>query len=519
MKGQLKYFFILAITLASCSRNNVVEVDFYNTELFQRVQLDSVFSDSKTFVDCTPRKPLAEILTAHDEQKNSPGFDLTKFVNQYFTLPQKPVVDSSVQAGNTPENHIEIVWHVLLRSKDEYNPLSSLLPLPHPYIVPGGRFTEIYYWDSYFTMLGLMANHKDWVKNMIDNFSFLIDSVGFVPNGNRAYYLSRSQPPFFSLMIKLWETEDSLATLHYLPSMLKEYAFWMEGEDQLQFPGDVSGHVVKMPDGTIMNRYYDKLPAPRPESFREDYNLALRSKRNAHELYTDLRSAAESGWDFSSRWLANDSLLQSIQTTAFIPVDLNCLLWHLEIMIAKGYQLQNNETQALAFKNKADARRRALITFCYSPEDKYFFDFNLKTNKRSTRKTLAGAYPLFFKLCSPDVAVSIKKIIDAEFLKPGGLVTTLINSGQQWDSPNGWAPLQWIVYKGLKNYGEDTLANEIKRRWLFLNRKILYRSGKMLEKYNVVDTTLWAGGGEYPTQDGFGWTNGVYVAMKRDSVP
>jgi alpha,alpha-trehalase len=517
---QNSYSFFLAVVLLvfSCQKQNPEAVDFYSTELFQRVQREAIFVDSKTFPDCIPKTPLSEILKVYDQQKNTTSFSLKNFVTRHFSIPQQQSGDAINTQHKSLTKHIDSLWLVLTRKPDATIPGSSLLPLPNSYIVPGGRFREIYYWDSYFTMLGLTVTHNEMIQNMINNFAFLIDSVGFIPNGNRTYYLSRSQPPFFSLMVKVWQSVDSLAPLHYLNQMEKEYSFWMNGAEKLTLPGEAIHHVVVMPDGTYMNRYFDSSPSPRPESYREDYELAKYSTREPAQLYRDLRSAAESGWDFSSRWLTNDTLLHTIQTTSLIPVDLNCLLWHLEKMLAEAYHLKGDKEKSRAFLNKAGSRRKSLLTFCYDTDKQFFYDYNFQSQQLSLHKTLAGAWPLFFTLVSPDIAEHISRTLEQEFLKPGGLVTTLAESHQQWDWPNGWAPLQWMVYKGLKIYKKDTLACEVKKRWLLLNEKVFYRTGKMLEKYNVVDTTSVSGGGEYPTQDGFGWTNGVYLALKYDSV-
>ncbi|HEY5826540.1 MAG TPA: trehalase family glycosidase, partial [Cyclobacteriaceae bacterium] len=415
-------------------------------------------------------------------------------------------------------------WPVLTRKPDQYNSNSTLLPLPKPYIVPGGRFSEVYYWDSYFTMLGLnVVGKQDVMKDMIDNFAFLIDSIGFIPNANRNYYLTRSQPPFFSLMVKLLSESDSTAMTRYLPQIQKEYNFWMHGADKIQKPGDANEHVVAMQDGTILNRYYDRGTHPRPEAFKEDIKVAKNASNNpetareAEIIYNSLRSAAESGWDFSSRWLKDGQTLESIQTNDIVPVDLNCLMHHMEIMLSQGYALSGNESESKVYKKKANERRRAILTFFWSPEQNFFLDYNFKEGKVSPVKSLAGVYPLFFQIASKDLAIKASETIERDFLKVGGLITTLNNTGQQWDAPNGWAPLQWMSYKGLKNYGIDPLANEIKSRWLRQNNRVYKATHKMMEKYNVMDTTLQAGGGEYPNQDGFGWTNGVALAMMKDN--
>ena len=141
-------------------------------------------------------------------------------------------------------------------------------------------------------------------------------------------------------------------------------------------------------------------------------------------------------------------------------------------------------------------------------------DFNFSKKERTKELTLAGAFPLFFGVANREQAEGVKNVLMETFLKDGGLVTTLKPSGQQWDAPNGWAPLQWMAVKGLLLYGYQEEAKEIMKRWLALNEKVFKNTGKMMEKYNVEDLSLLSGGGEYETQDGFGWTNGVALGFK-----
>lgn len=511
------WLLVLFIFLFSCRENTPATTDFYESELFKAVQLEAVFPDSKTFVDCTPRRSLPDILALYDEEKSKPGFNLKQFVVTHFSIPVPPVTNFKTDQNKAVEDHILSLWPVLTRQPDDYNSYSSLIPLPHDYIVPGGRFAEIYYWDSYFTILGLKASGRiDLVRNMVDNFAFLIDSLGFIPNGNRKYYLSRSQPPYFSLMVAVLAEDDEEALSRYLPVLEKEYDFWMQGEEKLEFPGDALGHVVKLSDGTVVNRYWDHDPRPRPEAYKEDVHLQQQSARPAEDLYRNLRSACESGWDFSARWFEKGKGLESIRTTELIPVDLNCLLYHHELLLAQAFRKKDKADKAREFAQRADQRRRAIVTFMWSPETKYFYDYHFPTEQRSDVATLAGTFPLYFNLVSGDVAKAVGEKLSVEFLAPGGLKTTLIESGQQWDAPNDWAPLQWIAYTGMRNYGLNEVAEDIKKRWLAVNTRVYFSTGKMMEKYNVMDTTMVAGGGEYPNQDGFGWTNGVFMVMTKE---
>jgi alpha,alpha-trehalase len=262
---------ILMISLTSCFQREVVKtpVDFYTSEFFRDVQLNNIFPDSKTFVDCTPKRAISEIMADYEARKESPSFNLKEFVTDNFEMPDRPVSNFESDSLVPMREHINRLWPVLTRKADVYEANASRIPLPGQYIVPGGRFSEIYYWDSYFTMLGLQTQGKyDLIRDMVSNFGFLIDSLGFIPNGNRNYYLSRSQPPFYSLMVKLLEQHDNQAPSTFLPMLRKEYDFWMHGAGQLQRPGDAFEHVVSMPDGTVLNRYYDRQPQPRPEAYK-----------------------------------------------------------------------------------------------------------------------------------------------------------------------------------------------------------------------------------------------------------
>ncbi|MBS1935155.1 MAG: trehalase, partial [Bacteroidetes bacterium] len=394
----------------------------------------------------------------------------------------------------------------------------TLINLPYSYIVPGGRFREIYYWDSYFTALGLQVSKRtDIIQDMIDNFAFLINEFGFIPNGNRTYYLGRSQPPFFALFVQLLAEEKGKGILlKYRNELEKEYAFWMNGEDQISSAGASYQRLVLLQDGTLMNRYYDNNKGPRPEAYIEDIHIAGQSSKEKNITYTHIRAAAESGWDFSTRWFTDGKNMSTIETTDLIPVDLNCILVFLEETLSETYSLAGEKQLQNLFQQKINSRKKAINDHCWNEGTGFYFDYNHATNTHTNKYTLAATFPLFFGVASNHQAEKVAKIIEEQFLHSGGLITTTCNSGQQWDAPNGWAPLQWIAYKGLKRYGFKELAKKIKTNWVKNCEAVYQATGKMMEKYNVVDTFTSAGGGEYPNQDGFGWTNGVYLKMKSE---
>lgn len=485
-------------------------------QLFTDVQTAKIFPDGKTFVDCVPKKDPAAIVADYMKLKNNPAvrYSLKMFVETNFTLPTNPAGDYQTNSNEDAATHIKNLWKTLKRDADKKIAGSSLLPLPYSYIVPGGRFREIYYWDSYFTMLGLQESGEiEIMENMIKNFAFLIETYGHIPNGNRTYYLSRSQPPFFSMMVSLLaEVKGESVYKTYLPAMEKEYKYWMEGSGNL-IPGQASKRVVKLKDGTVLNRYWDDNPIPRQESYAQDVETTEKSHRNKTEMYTHLRAGAASGWDFSSRWFSDAKNITTIQTTDIIPVDLNCLLYRLEMNIAKGKMINKDEILSNEFVKKAEKRKLAILKYGWNSRLNFFTDYNFKKNSADTIITPAGLFPLFVKVATELQAGKVSATTKEKLLKDGGLITTNNTTGQQWDAPNGWAPLQWVAIKGLENYNRKELAADIANRWISLNDKVFKATGKMMEKYNVLDTHLQAGGGEYPGQDGFGWTNGVYLKL------
>ncbi|HYC27624.1 MAG TPA: trehalase family glycosidase, partial [Chitinophagaceae bacterium] len=342
---------------------------------------------------------------------------------------------------------------------------SSLLPLPYSYIVPGGRFREVYYWDSYFTMLGLReSGQEEMIENMVKNFAYLINQYGFIPNGNRTYYLGRTQPPYFALMVELLaEKKGSVTYAIYLDALQKEHDYYMDKTAATK-------HVIKMPDGSTLNRYYDRLDIPRQEAFVQDEEVAAKATGvSKGTMYRHLRSAAESGWDFSSRWFKDGKNLYTIQVTNYVPVDLNCLLYQLETTLSKAYKESGNLIRQRYYEQVAARRKASILKYCWSAANGYFMDYNLVTKKLSPELTIAGTMPLFFKIATPAQARSVANVVKAKFLQPGGVLTTLTNTGEQWDAPNGWPPLQWLAIAGLKNYTfSQPLAETIAQRWIKL---------------------------------------------------
>ena len=481
-------------------------------ELFVDVQSAQVYADQKAFVDATPKDEPAAILASYRAQRGQPGFSLKAFVDAHFAPPADTPVSPPADQGL--REHIDWLWPALTRNPADAPPGGSLLPLPRPYVVPGGRFREGYYWDSWFTMLGLQeAGREDLVDDMIENFASEIDRFGHIPNGNRSYYLSRSQPPFFALMVELAAAQEGNAVLQrWLPEMRQEHAYWMHGADTLR-PGQAAARVVRLADGSLLNRYWDDEDTPRPESYRQDVETAkLAPGRPPAEVWRDLRAAAESGWDFSSRWFGDGRSLATIRTTAIVPVDLNALMVELEHAIAKGCALAADKACAAQFDGLAKRRVAAIERHLWHA-DGYYADYDWRLARLRDEPSAAMLYPLFVGLAPRERALRTLRSAECRLLQAGGLATTTLRTGQQWDAPNGWAPLQWIADQAARRYGRPALAQALDSRFLASVERVYGSERKLVEKYVVDGTGGSGGGGEYPLQDGFGWTNGVVLKL------
>ena len=465
-------------------------LDLYGP-IFTAVQAARLFPDSKSFADATPLRARAAILA--DWCTTQPGTpdQLHAFVQRNFAVPMEPPVPDADPSRPPVQDHIAALWPHLTRPPLTETSGGSALSLPERYVVPGGRFREMYYWDSYFTMLGLKADgHGDLVESMLADFVSLIERYGHIPNGTRTYYVERSQPPMLYLMLALSDANDPALEARRLAALRREHDFWMQPE-----------RIVTMPDGSVLNRYYSHADRPREESWREDVALQARTKRDAGPLYRDIRAAAESGWDFSSRWFADGKTLATIDTTNVVPVDLNSLLYGMEGAIAEQCRAAADAACATRYDALAEARKKAVERWLWDDKGGRYGDWDIARKALRRGLSAATAFPLFTGLASKDRADLVAATIGDSLVAPGGLRTTLARTGEQWDTPNGWPPLQWIAIEGLDRTGHDTAARELAQRFLATVLHEYRASGRMLEKYDV-EQARPGGGGEYPLQDG-----------------
>ncbi len=464
--------------------------------LFEAVQLGRIFDDSKTFVDAVPLRA-ADDIAARFARRDEGSFDLRQFVDEHFSVPERR--PNARLDATSADQYARKAWPSLMRTNANVPTGSTLIPIPHPYVVPGGRFDELFYWDSYFTGLGMIAHgHVDLFAGMVDNFVHLQSTVGLIPNGSRTYLASRSQPPLLALMVQALGAQGR-STVGYLPALLAEHAFWMHSDR------------VTTVDGVALSRFWDPLTTPRPEAFFEDTHTS----RGDPEVCRHLRAAAESGWDFSSRWCpADDSQnLSAIETTNVLPIDLNALLVVLELTIAGLSHADKNRKQASVFRTLGAERIDVLRRRCFDGATGWFHDLDRSTAERRPHLTMAGVVALISGVADWSQAAVMKDSMMTRFLAPGGLRASLVTSGQQWDAPSGWAPHQMWAIEGLRTYGFREEATIIADRWLATCRNRFLIDATLLEKYDVDDPTQLPGGGEYKVQEGFGWTNASVAVL------
>lgn len=465
-------------------------------DLFRDLAVSGLWSDGKVLADAVMLAPPARILADYRAARARGTVDLRAFFAAHFRPVDAGGPAYHTRPNHTPLDHLESLWPHLTRGADDPGELSSRFPLPHPYVVVGGRFQEAYYWDSFFTQLGLLKSSRHGlVRDMLDNFAHALALIGHIPNGFRSYFLTRSQPPFFSQMVRAYGHavgDEAGALAHYLPAMETEYRYFAQTEHSHQG----------------LARYWDAAAGPRVEMLATDLeHQAVEARRPG--FYRDIRAACESGWDFSSRWLTDPMDLTTIRTTAIWPVDLNALLYLLETALAEAAP----PARAGVYRAAAEARAEAIRSRFFDTSRGAFFDVSILDGRVIPITTAAMFFPLWAGIATPEQARATADWGVRRLVMPGGLMTTDVTSGQQWDAPNGWAPLNWVAVQGLRRNGLTDLAETIRTRWLSTCDSVFRASGKFVEKYNVLDPLAPSGGGEYALQDGFGWSNGVYLDL------
>lgn len=374
--------------------------------------------------------------------------------------------------------YIDQYWNKIIRHNPEDK--QTLIGLPYPYLVPsdGEMFQEMYYWDSYFMSLGLLGTpHEDLIVGMTYNLAHLHKRFGLIPNGSRYYFLSRSQPPFFTKMIRLaydvmrQTNEDGALTF------LNEMILLAEDEHKTVWLGDKQPHHRLMKHG--LSRYFDI-------------------------NFLDMLASCESGWDHSTR--CEDRWMQHL------PIDLNCILYAREMDFVEVFDLLGDQSKSQYWHNQAITRAATINSKMWDDEQSFYFDFDLEKDRVQETPSLAGFFPLWAGLASQSQAAKIVEAWLPQFEHEGGLVTSLdVEDGRQWAFPNGWAPLQWLITEGLDRYGFHQDATRIRAKWFANCLNIFNVTGAMWEKYNVVTPGVVPEHGLYGSIPGFGWSNAIFV--------
>ena len=430
-------------------------------------------------------------------------------------------------------------------------PDEGLLYLPNPYVVPGGRFNEMYGWDSYFIILGLVEDKRtDLAREMVENFFFEIENYGAILNANRTYYFTRSQPPFLTSMIReVYEHQTgkplSKAWLAKAYSYAqRDYALWsapphLAGDTGLARYDDIGeGPVPEMADDS--NYYPDVIrwllahpqihtdylveapdnptPAQAAELAKTSCDIAVskvcaKAHVDGHRLSSDFyrgdRAMRESGFDPSFRFGPFSG-----STNHYAPVCLNSLLYKYERDMARFATLLGRTAEVAQWNRRAAARRAAINKYLWNPGTRMFYDCNFTTHQQSTYNYVTAFYPLWAKLASPQQATELDRHLSL-FGHEGGLAMSDFESGTQWDLPYGWAPTNWLAIKGLDQYGFTADAGRLAAAFSQTIRQNFEHDGTIREKYNVVSgsANVEVATGYKSNVVGFGWTNGVYLEM------
>lgn len=512
-------------------------------KLLDTVQMARIFNDSKSFVDMRMKFPQEEILKKFDALMSASNDKPTReqiegFVGENFEegneIEEWNPKDYNSQPGFLKKiddvvvrdfaRNLVHIWPVLARKVrpevKQHQERYSLISVPNGFIVPGGRFREFYYWDSYWIIQGLLiSDMHETARGMIDNFIYIVNKYGFVPNGGRVYYLNRSQPPLLTLMAAAYmrHTQDIDWLKTNIKSLDKELRYWLNNK-----------LTTVQKDGTeyTLAHYQVKSTTPRPESYAQDVATAafFDDETARQNCYAELKSGAETGWDFSTRWIfdpngTHHANLSYIEASRVIPVDLNSFLCSDFKEIARFYKILGDHKNAQFWNAKYKYWQNAIEKVLWDETDGIWYDYDRVEQQPRRLFFPSNIAPLWATIVPEDTTEKFAKRV-LNYLKakqvldfPGGIPTSLINSGEQWDYPNAWPPLQAFIIQGLDRAGLQQEAENLARKWLKANIRGFMNSHEMFEKYDALVSGKFGGGGEYTVQSGFGWTNGVALEL------
>ncbi|XP_078055341.1 trehalase isoform X2 [Mustelus asterias] len=540
----LKSWSLLVATFFLCHDGSTMRLSppcdsyiYCTGKLLHQVQMAKLFNDDKHFVDMKLKVNPGVVLEAFQNLTETSSKPVTKeqlklFVQTYFDSPGQEfekwtpgdwgdhprilqkISDQKLRLWAT---ELHALWKSLGRKikldVQSHPELYSQIYVPNPLVVPGGRFREFYYWDSYWIIKGLLLSEMNkTAKGMIENFLYLVQRFGFIPNGGRVYYERRSQPPFLQLMMDSYInfTNDRAFLRQNIDLLDEEYDFWMKNRTVSLIVGDKT-HLLN-----------------RPESYSKDTDLAQTVTEAAREdLWLELKTGAESGWDFSSRWFIdssgeNNGTLKDTHTKYILPVDLNSVLCRNERILALFHKQLGNSRKAQYYEKALKRRIAAVRDVFWDKTQGSWFDYNLISNRSNTAFYASNLAPLWAECFTEQepgqtAEMVIRYLEDHRLLwYSNGIPTSLVASGEQWDYPNAWPPLQQIIIEGLAKSNSEAgrkIALQQAQKWIQANWVLYQKHQAMFEKYDVSGDGKPGGGGEYEVQVGFGWTNGVVLEL------
>ena len=518
---------IASIIMVSCNSEEEIPAPEYKNAFFEMPEdrYGGLYRELQLY-DAVPQKDLADAIPLRSPRdiyndlrraKNDYDFEMEKFIRANFKVPER-TTSYRPDSNRSIEESIELLWGIWKKPADDSEwKEGSHIPLKHPYVTDHDIGNDVNYWNAYYTMLGLAhRNEIDLLENMVKNFADLIETFGFIPYNNRTYNTSRSNYPVFVEMVELLAKNkgDEVWDI-YLPYVEKEYNYWMIGADDLSSEKEEEKHVVWY-KSNILNRYWDDNMTPRPEHYRsDDRDAGYIDWRPKWKTLREFRAVTESGWNFSSRFMNNGRWRGTTVATEILPVDLNCALYHYEEVLADKYAKMGNDQKSKLYADKAAVRKKAILTEFWRVEEGIFEDVKYVDSTLMKRGAIAMMYPLYFKMVGKEKADSVASYVENRLLKEGGVIHTEYDGRQRWDRQNGWAQMQYITVKGLRNYGYTELADKITSRWIKTVERVYTQLYRFNDYYNVEEIRE----NFEDTSDtlNYTWTVAVYEILKEEA--
>lgn len=525
------------------------------------------YPDGMTLACATPRRPYEEIKAEYARRWQESGFSDVTFFNENFEVATPDDGSFVAEPGQTLDDYTLDIRPKFIFPNTVQGNFDVWLPYNRS-VAGAGRFGKhSFLWDGYQMTKGYAADGRlDLARDVIDNTEYEINRFGYPLNGSADFYATRSQPDYFSHEVRmLADRLGPQVLVRYLPALEKLHmGYWMDGDEELaELPDDGGVHtyrtLVRMPDGSFLNRYWDDGEGPRLESYKEDVELGelavagltgIMRQVRLRKVYADLRAGAASGWDYSSRWFKDGKSLVTINTTDIAPVDLNSLLAYSEETLAmayeaaattEGYDQESCLERAGEYRDMAQRRVAAIDKYLWDPEAKIYRDYNFMDDHQTDIVSAAMVYPLYVGIANAEQTFGVANAIESELLYPGGVIaTTTEDSKEQWDggakdgtrSKNVWAPPNWAAVRGFARMAHLLIASEVDadtERLFELSEKVrtnymhgieaAFAAHRIVpEKHRGDHPEILANGGEYALVKVLAMPSETYRAMEKLNV-